>query len=69
VDLGHGGQVADRVLVLSHELHRNPEIAWEEHESAARVAAELGDAGFTVETDYVDCPRRFAPAWEAGRCT
>jgi hypothetical protein len=55
--MGDGSQ--NRVLVLSHELHRNPEIAWEEYESAARVAAELDDAGFTVEPDYVGLSTAF----------
>jgi amidohydrolase len=52
-------RAGDRILRLSHDLHAKPEIAWEEHASAARVAGELGDAGFTVESDYVGLPTAF----------
>jgi amidohydrolase len=54
-----GDRTQDRILKLSHDLHQNPEIAWEEHVSAARVAGELGDAGFTVEPNYVGLPTAF----------
>jgi amidohydrolase len=52
-------RAGDRILRLSHDLHAKPEIAWEEHVSAARVAGELGDAGFTVESNYVGLPTAF----------
>jgi amidohydrolase len=54
-----GDRTQDRILKLSHDLHQNPETAWEEHVSAARVAGELGDAGFTVEPNYVGLPTAF----------
>jgi amidohydrolase len=54
-----GDRTQDRILKLSHDLHQNPEIAWEEHVSAARVAGELDDAGFTVEPNYVGLPTAF----------
>jgi amidohydrolase len=57
--LALGDRSQNRVLKLSHDLHRHPEIGWEEHVSAARVAAELDDAGFTVETDYVGLSTAF----------
>ncbi|MGH3640850.1 MAG: amidohydrolase, partial [Mycobacterium sp.] len=57
LDLGDRAQ--DRILKLSHDLHQNPEIAWEEHVSAARVAGDLDDAGFTVEPNYVALPTAF----------
>jgi hypothetical protein len=66
--LGLRDRAQDRILKLSHDLHQNPEIAWEEHESAARVAGESDDAGFTVESNYVGLATRFAPAVVAGRC-
>jgi len=55
--MGDGSQ--EHILKLSHDLHQNPEIAWEEHESAARVAGELSDAGFTVEPGYMGLPTAF----------
>jgi amidohydrolase len=54
-----GDRTQDRILKLSHDLHQNPEIAWEEHVSAARVARELDDAGFTVEPNFVGLPTAF----------
>jgi amidohydrolase len=49
----------DRIVRLSHDLHQHPEIAWEEHKSAARVAHQLADAGFTVESGYLGLPTAF----------
>jgi amidohydrolase len=49
----------DRILGLSHDLHANPEIAWEEVRSSARVADDLADAGFAVETNYTGLPTAF----------
>lgn len=49
----------DRLLDLSHDLHANPEIAWEEVRSSARVAAVLDDAGFTVEDNFTGLPTAF----------
>jgi amidohydrolase len=57
--LGLRDRAQDRILELSHDLHRNPEIAWEEHDSAARVAGELDDARFTVEPNYVGLATAF----------
>jgi len=36
------------LLELSHQLHRDPELSFEEHRSAAAVAALLEQAGFSV---------------------
>ena len=35
-----------QVLALSAQLHADPEVAFEEHRSAARVIAVLEEAGF-----------------------
>jgi len=51
---------AQRMLALSHDLHAHPEIAWEEVRSCARVADDLADAGFSVESDYAGLPTAFA---------
>jgi amidohydrolase len=37
------------LVALSHAIHANPELSWEEHEAAGRVAEILRDAGFAVE--------------------
>src|ERR1700685_1014966 len=52
---------AEQNLVgLSHDLHAHPEVAWEEHRSADRVAAHLADAGFSIETNYLGLDTAFA---------
>ncbi|WP_422746252.1 M20 family metallopeptidase [Mycobacterium sp. WMMD1722] len=53
-------QTTDTILALSHDLHAHPEIAWEEVRSCARVAADLADAGFTVEDHFAGLATAFA---------
>ncbi|WP_374311583.1 M20 family metallopeptidase [Microbacterium sp.] len=38
----------ERLVQVSHEIHANPEIAFQEHHAAELVAAALRDAGFTT---------------------
>ncbi|MGW9111973.1 amidohydrolase [Microbacterium sp. NPDC055683] len=38
------------LLALSHEIHDDPELSWQEHRAALRVAGTLRDAGFAVTT-------------------
>lgn len=40
---------ADRLVALSHDLHAHPELAWQEHRSAAACARLLTEAGIPVE--------------------
>ncbi len=39
--------LVDDAIELRHELHRNPELTWSEHQTAASVRARLDDAGIT----------------------
>lgn len=39
----------DALLRLSHDIHADPELSWQEHRAAQRVAGVLRDAGFAVE--------------------
>ena len=56
----------DEILDLSHRIHANPEVAYEERQAAAWVAEELTQHGYEVETpagtlddrDPGDAPRR-----------
>ena len=41
---------------MSHAIHANPELSWEEHEAAALVATALSEAGFDVEVGAYDIP-------------
>lgn len=40
---------ADEIIALSHEIHGDPEPAFEEHRAAARVAAVIAAHGYAVE--------------------
>jgi amidohydrolase len=46
----HVEAIADDLLGLSHAIHADPELSWQEHRAAERVAAMLADAGFDVTT-------------------
>lgn len=39
----------DGLVALSHRIHADPELSWEEHRAAAAVAETLRDAGFDPE--------------------
>lgn len=49
----------DRLVALSRALHAEPELSFEEHRSAERVAGELADAGLHVEAGVCDLPTAF----------
>lgn len=42
--------VYERMVLLRRELHRYPELSWQEHETAARVAGALSALGITYRT-------------------
>ena len=44
----------ESLVALSHRIHANPEIAWEEYKSSAWVADAMSNAGFDVTTSYLD---------------
>lgn len=50
------GDLAPRLLALSHDLHAHPETAWHEHRASARVGAFLGAAGLAVEHPALGLP-------------
>lgn len=39
----------DALLALSHAIHDDPELSWEEHRAAARIAELMSAEGFAVE--------------------
>lgn len=47
------------LIRLSEALHADPETAWQEHRSAARVAEALTVAGFRVTSGYLGLPTAF----------
>ena len=44
------------LVELSHRIHANPELGWEEEKASAWVAEMLADAGFKVERGVCDLP-------------
>ncbi|MEU4272566.1 amidohydrolase [Streptomyces sp. NPDC026092] len=49
----------DEVLALSHQLHADPELAYEEHRSARRITDLVEAAGFDVTRGVCDLPTAF----------
>ncbi|MEU0412982.1 M20 family metallopeptidase [Streptomyces griseorubiginosus] len=58
--------VQDQVLALSHSLHAEPELAYEEHRSAKKIADLMEGAGFDVERGVCGLPTAFTAAAGAG---
>ncbi|MDQ1443859.1 MAG: hypothetical protein QOI20_323, partial [Acidimicrobiaceae bacterium] len=62
-------QAGDTLTDLSHRLHANPEIRWEEEQSARWVAEALSDGGFDVEAGVCDLPTAFVATAGSGPLT
>jgi amidohydrolase len=56
----------DALVELSHRIHANPEIRFEEERSSAWCAGALSDAGFDVETGVADLPTAFVATAGSG---
>jgi amidohydrolase len=48
--LARAGHLAPELVALRREFHRHPELSFEEHRTAARVAEALRDLGYEVRT-------------------
>ncbi|GAA4666843.1 amidohydrolase [Amycolatopsis dongchuanensis] len=51
--------LADRLWDVALSLHRDPELAFEEHRAAARLCEELTEGGFSVERGVAGMPTAF----------
>lgn len=60
---------AGQLLTLSHTIHGNPELSWEEHDAAAAVADVLTGAGFRVETGAYDLDTAIEAVYGSGDLT
>lgn len=60
---------ADALIDLSHRLHANPEIRWEEEQSSRWTAEVLADHGFAVEAGVCDLPTAFVATAGTGPLT
>ncbi|MFJ4973439.1 amidohydrolase [Streptomyces sp. NPDC088755] len=56
----------DEVLALSHQLHADPELAYEEHRAARRITDLVEAAGFDVTRGVCDLPTAFTATVGAG---
>lgn len=51
--------VQDKLIALSHRIHANPELGFEEEKASTWIADMLADAGFTVQRGICDLPTAF----------
>jgi amidohydrolase len=49
----------DNLIELSHRIHTNPELGFQEERASAWLSEVLSDAGFAVETRVCDLPTAF----------
>ncbi|MFC4602583.1 M20 family metallopeptidase [Rhodococcus kronopolitis] len=54
------------LIALSHSIHAEPELAFEEHRSAAKTAELLAQHGFEIETPVADLPTAFSASYGSG---
>lgn len=60
------GKHRPALLALSAQLHADPEVAFDEHRSAARVSALLWDAGFTTSVGCYGLPTAVEAVYGTG---
>jgi len=60
---------SERLVALSHAVHQDAEIAFEEHRSSARVAEQLDAAGMTLETGVAGLETAFVATAGSGPLT
>lgn len=58
---------APRILRLSRDLHRDPELGGSETRAAMRLAGEMEEAGFEVETGTAGLATAFTARYRSGR--
>lgn len=56
----------DRLLAVSHQLHADPEIAFQEHRAAELLATALQDAGFTATVGAFGLPTAIEASYGTG---
>jgi amidohydrolase len=60
---------AESLIDLSHRIHANPELCFEEEKSSAWVAEVLADGGFSVDAGVCDLPTAFVATAGSGPLT
>ncbi len=56
-----------RLIEISHEIHDNPEIGFQEHRAAALLTGELERDGFSVERGMAGMETAFVGSWGKGK--
>lgn len=59
----------DELIGLSHAIHAEPELAFEENRSVAKTLAPLAAAGFEIETGVANLPTAFRARYGSGELT
>ncbi|MEV4240061.1 M20 family metallopeptidase [Nocardia sp. NPDC049737] len=75
--VAHPGAAADaailaaapELIALSHSIHAEPELAFEETRSVAKTIAPLAERGFAIETPVADLPTAFRATYGSGELT
>lgn len=57
---------SDTLIALSHSIHAEPELAFEEHRSSAKIVEVLRAGGFEVQTGIADLPTAFDARFGSG---
>lgn len=60
------GEVTSQVLALSHKIHANPELGFNEYLAASQVASTMEEAGFEVERGIADLPTALCATYGRG---
>jgi amidohydrolase len=61
--------VAAQLIDLSHAIHAEPELAFEETRSVAKTIAPLAERGFEIEVGVADLPTAFRAGYGSGELT
>ncbi|MFI6869998.1 M20 family metallopeptidase [Nocardia sp. NPDC050406] len=56
----------ERLVALSHDIHAEPELAFEEFRSVAKTIEPLAERGFEIETGVGDLPTAFTATYGSG---
>lgn len=56
----------ERLIELSHRIHANPEMCFEEEQAADWTATALNEAGFSIETGVADLPTAYVASFGSG---
>ncbi|TQM28584.1 M20 family metallopeptidase [Nocardia bhagyanarayanae] len=60
---------ATRLIDLSHAIHAEPELAFEETRSVAKTLAPLAERGFEIHIGVADLPTAFRASYGSGELT